>query len=83
MLVLASGRGDELASEDMLAAIRELLIPQTTIITPNSIEARRLCEDEGDDGEGGSHRSYRTAHTGRGACAARNAFQNTTRSSLL
>ena len=49
--VLASGRGDELASEDMLAAIRELLIPQTTIITPNSIEARRLAADDAEDGD--------------------------------
>lgn len=44
--VLASGRGDELASEDMLDAMRELLIPQSTIITPNSMEARRLALDE-------------------------------------
>jgi len=47
--VLASGRGDELASEEMVAALRELLIPQTTIITPNSIEARRLAAVEADD----------------------------------
>lgn len=47
--VLASGRGDELASEDMLAAMRELLLPQTTILTPNSMEARRLAADDGDD----------------------------------
>ena len=46
--VLSSGRGDELASEDMILAIRELLFPQTTIITPNSIEARRLVQDEED-----------------------------------
>ncbi|HEX5362657.1 MAG TPA: bifunctional hydroxymethylpyrimidine kinase/phosphomethylpyrimidine kinase [Gallionella sp.] len=44
--VLASGRGDELADEDMLDAMRELLIPQATIITPNSMEARRLALDE-------------------------------------
>lgn len=44
--ILASGRGDELASEDMLDAMRELLLPQTTILTPNSIEARRLVYDE-------------------------------------
>jgi hydroxymethylpyrimidine/phosphomethylpyrimidine kinase len=44
--VLASGRGDELADEDMLDAMRELLIPQATIVTPNSIEARRLALDE-------------------------------------
>jgi len=47
--VLASGRGDELADEDMLDAIRELLLPQTTILTPNSIEARRLIQDEDND----------------------------------
>jgi hydroxymethylpyrimidine/phosphomethylpyrimidine kinase len=47
--VLASGRGDELASEEMVAALRELLVPQTTIITPNSLEARRLAIDETND----------------------------------
>jgi hydroxymethylpyrimidine/phosphomethylpyrimidine kinase len=51
--VLASGRGDELASENMIAAMRELLIPQSTLITPNSLEVRRLARDddaeEGDD----------------------------------
>lgn len=49
--VLASGRGDELASEEMVAAMRELLIPQTTIITPNSIEARRLAADDRNDSD--------------------------------
>lgn len=44
--VLSSGRGDELASEDMIAALCEMLIPQTTLITPNSMEARRLTIDE-------------------------------------
>ena len=44
--VLSSGRGDELANDDMLDAMCELLIPQATIITPNSIEARRLALDE-------------------------------------
>jgi len=47
--ILASGRGDELASEEMVAALRELLVPQTTIITPNSLEARRLAIDENND----------------------------------
>jgi hydroxymethylpyrimidine/phosphomethylpyrimidine kinase len=41
--VLASGRGDALANEEMLAALRELIVPQATILTPNSIEARRLA----------------------------------------
>lgn len=49
--VLASGRGDELASEDVISAMRELLIPQTTLITPNSLEARRLAQDESDDSD--------------------------------
>jgi len=44
--VLASGRGDDLTDEDMLDAMRELLIPQSTIIVPNSMEARRLAQDE-------------------------------------
>ncbi len=44
--VLASGRGDELVTDDMLDAMNELLVPQATIITPNSLEARRLVHDE-------------------------------------
>ena len=47
--VIASGRGDELASDDMIAAIRELLIPQSTVVTPNIPELRRLAEDEEGD----------------------------------
>jgi hydroxymethylpyrimidine/phosphomethylpyrimidine kinase len=47
--VLASGRGDELANEDMLDAMRELLIPQCTILTPNSMEARHLVLNEADE----------------------------------
>ena len=50
--VLASGRGDELVTEDMVVALRELLIPQTTILTPNSLEVRRLAAEEGEEGEG-------------------------------
>ncbi len=44
--VLASGRGDQLADEEMVAAMIELLLPQTTVLTPNSLEARRLALDE-------------------------------------
>jgi hydroxymethylpyrimidine/phosphomethylpyrimidine kinase len=47
--VLASGRGDELATDEMISALRELLIPQTTIITPNSHEARRLVQEDGEE----------------------------------
>ena len=47
--VLASGRGDELATDVMAHALRELLLPQTTILTPNSMEARRLADMDDDD----------------------------------
>jgi hydroxymethylpyrimidine/phosphomethylpyrimidine kinase len=48
--VLASARGDEFANEDAIQAIRELLIPQATIITPNSLELRRLALEDDEDG---------------------------------
>ena len=48
--VLASGRGDELSTEEMQEAMVDLLLPQATLITPNSIEARRLAfMDDGDE----------------------------------
>jgi len=47
--VLASGRGDELANDQMTRAMRDLLLPLTTILTPNSIEARRLAETDDDE----------------------------------
>jgi hydroxymethylpyrimidine/phosphomethylpyrimidine kinase len=49
--VLASGRGDELASENLMSAMCELLLPQTTVLTPNSHEARRLASQDGDEVE--------------------------------
>jgi len=47
--ILASGRGDELATEEMANALRELLLPHTTIVTPNSLEARRLAASDDDE----------------------------------
>jgi len=44
--VLTSGRGDALADAAMIRAIRELLLPRTTILTPNSLEARRLVDHD-------------------------------------
>ena len=49
--VLASGRGDDLANEDMIAAMTELLLPQTTILTPNSHEARRMARAQSARGD--------------------------------
>lgn len=48
--ILTSGRGDEFSNDEMQAAMCELLFPQATLITPNSLEARRLAfYDEGDE----------------------------------
>jgi hydroxymethylpyrimidine/phosphomethylpyrimidine kinase len=41
--VLASGRGDALASGEMIDALREMILPQSTVVTPNSLEARSLA----------------------------------------
>ncbi|OQA32282.1 MAG: Hydroxymethylpyrimidine/phosphomethylpyrimidine kinase [Betaproteobacteria bacterium ADurb.Bin341] len=41
--VLASGRGDALADEEMIKVLREALIPRATVLTPNLPEARRLA----------------------------------------
>ncbi|MEW5973227.1 MAG: hydroxymethylpyrimidine/phosphomethylpyrimidine kinase [Pseudomonadota bacterium] len=43
--VLRAGGGTELADEELIEAMRELLIPQATVLTPNSEEARRLAPD--------------------------------------
>jgi len=43
--VLASGGGAELADEEMIAAIVQLLLPNTLILVPNSLEARALARE--------------------------------------
>ena len=40
--VLASGRGDPLASDAVLKAMLESLVPRSTVVTPNTLEAERL-----------------------------------------
>jgi hydroxymethylpyrimidine/phosphomethylpyrimidine kinase len=47
--VLAAGGGFQLAHDDLLAAIRERLLPYATLITPNRAEARRLARLEDPD----------------------------------
>ena len=44
--VLAAGGGADLTESGMLAAIQELLLPHTTILTPNSPEARLLSNED-------------------------------------
>jgi len=46
--VFASGRGDALADDEAIAALRETLLPRTTVLTPNSLEARRLARGAAD-----------------------------------
>ena len=46
--VLASGRGDPLAQDAAIEALRELILPQATMLTPNSLEARRLADGAAD-----------------------------------
>jgi len=41
--VLASGRGDPLSDDATVQVLRAALLPRTTVLTPNSIEARRLA----------------------------------------
>ena len=55
--VLASGRGDQFADEEMIEAMIGLLLPQTTLITPNSLEARRLGQQLGLGDEDGRSKS--------------------------
>jgi hydroxymethylpyrimidine/phosphomethylpyrimidine kinase len=42
--VLASGGGDPLADDEAAQALRSLLLPLTTVLTPNSVEARQLAQ---------------------------------------
>ncbi|TLD45355.1 MAG: Hydroxymethylpyrimidine/phosphomethylpyrimidine kinase [Accumulibacter sp.] len=51
--VLASGRGDELADDEMIGGLCKLLLPVTTILTPNSLEAHRLVHGTGGFDEAG------------------------------
>jgi hydroxymethylpyrimidine/phosphomethylpyrimidine kinase len=41
--VLASGRGDALSDAGTIEVLRSVLLPRTTVLTPNSLEARRLA----------------------------------------
>lgn len=43
--VLTAGGGTELANKGLIEAVQTLLLPLTTVLTPNSIEARRLAPE--------------------------------------
>lgn len=44
--VLAAGGGTALANAELIEAINQLLLPCTTVLTPNSNEARQLAEQQ-------------------------------------
>lgn len=43
--ILNSGRGDSLADDSLVEAMSVLLIPQTALLTPNTLEVMRLAPD--------------------------------------
>ena len=43
--IIRAGGGGEIASDTTIDAMRRLLLPLTTLVTPNSLEARHLCPD--------------------------------------
>ncbi|MCP5157845.1 MAG: hydroxymethylpyrimidine/phosphomethylpyrimidine kinase [Gammaproteobacteria bacterium] len=43
--ILTAGGGTELASSALIEVMQTLLLPRTTVLTPNSIEARRLAPE--------------------------------------
>lgn len=47
--LLAGGRGEELATDEMVQALAELLLPQTTILVANSLELRRFAENDDEE----------------------------------
>ncbi|SDG77608.1 bifunctional hydroxymethylpyrimidine kinase/phosphomethylpyrimidine kinase [Propionivibrio dicarboxylicus] len=49
--VLSSGGGAELADDEMVGAMKELILPQTTLLTPNTLEIRRLADDGKSDAD--------------------------------
>lgn len=50
--VFATGSGNDFVDDEFVGAMRELLLPHTTLLTPNSQEARRLASDDPDEQEG-------------------------------
>ena len=77
--VLASDGGDPLADEELLEAIRDILLPLTTLITPNLPEARRLAAtqpDEEDDLDQGTA-AHRLLAAGAGAVLITGTHDNT------
>ncbi len=52
--VLLPGAGDDVPVDELVAGLRDLLVPQSTIVTPSATEARRLAQEDADEPEEGS-----------------------------
>ena len=47
--VMLSPRSEESGGEDLVAALRDLLVPQSTVVTPSGLEVRRLAQEDADE----------------------------------
>jgi hydroxymethylpyrimidine/phosphomethylpyrimidine kinase len=52
--VLLSARAEESAVDDLVAALRDLLVPQATVVTCSAADLRRLMQEDPDEPEEGS-----------------------------
>jgi hydroxymethylpyrimidine/phosphomethylpyrimidine kinase len=52
--VLLATRSDASPDDDLAAALRDLLVPQATVVTPNGVEVRRLAQEDADELEDAS-----------------------------
>lgn len=77
--VLASGRGDAFADENVVAAMIDLLFPQTDLLTPNSLEARRLAQELGGPVSSLSECAQRLIGAGCGHVLVTGAHEHSTR----
>lgn len=50
--VFTTAGSDEYADEEMIGAVREMLLPHTTVLVVSSLAARRLATDEPDEQDG-------------------------------
>ena len=77
--VLASGRGDELATDEMIARAARAMLPQTTIVTPE--QHRSAAPRERDDEDAARSRAQRLVEAARIRARHGNARATAARSS--
>ncbi len=60
--ILSAGGGKALSDREMIKAITNLLLPLTTVLTPNSVEARKLSDQDSLD-EAANHLLNKGCHS--------------------